>query len=285
MRYLSVLFLVALLAFPTFVHAEEGTTDTATPTGVLVSVTPVSNSGKNELRTTLKVNRDVAKNEVKTLKETQKLALTTMKREFKLELDSKRKELRASISAEKAQFKAQLAVIKDANKKAIAERIDTKLGSINTVRTDRMASALDKMSEFLARLQARVASASSEGEDTTKATAALTSAQTAIDTARAAVVAQAAKTYTADVTDEATLRTQMGGSVTQLITDLKATYDVLNSAKKTLMAAVREVAHLGGIKSDTSTPVSGTPVPSASASPTISTTPVVTEPVSSESAQ
>ncbi len=147
------------------------------------------------------------------------------------------------------------------------------------------------MTGFLNRLQARVDTLSLEGKDTTNAQAALTAAATAIDTAKAAVASQAANTYTAPITtDETTLATTVGGTFQDFKTDLQGVYELIHTAKQTLMKAVREVAKLGGIKSDTSTgSTSGTPVPSVSTttspSPTTSTTPVVTEPVSSQSAQ
>jgi len=285
MKSVLALLLVALLLTPSVVYAEgEDVVTTITPT---VSTT-----------TSLKDIRQKQRQELKTLRETQKTALaqqrnaTDMKvAAFRDELKLKRQEFSASQSALRAQFKANLRLIKDARKKTIVEGIDTKLTQINQKRTDRMADALDKMTGFLNRLQARVDTLTQEGKDTTSAQTALTSAATAIDTAKAAVASQAAKAYTAPITtDETTLGTTVGGTFQQLKTDLQSVYELIHTAKQTLMKAVREVARLGGIKSNTFTgSTSGTPVPSvsttASPSPSLTTTPVVTEPVSSESAQ
>jgi len=117
----------------------------------------------------------------------------------------------------RAEFKARLAEIKDQKKKALVERIDAKLATVNKKHTDRFAKVLNSLQSILDKMT----------EDIDK-----TEAQGAIDTAKAAVEDQAAKTYTITISTEVALRSDVGKVTSQLRLDLMATHKLVIDAKQ-----------------------------------------------------
>lgn len=147
---------------------------------------------------------------------------------------------REQMKAKREEFTKRLTAIRDEKKKAVVERIDTKIATINKNRTDKMAKHLEKMSSILSRLQERLNAAKSLGKDTAAFETALIDASSAIVTSQTAVVQQAAKQYTASITDETTLRTTVGSVVSQLQSDLQTTMQTVVDAKQKLQNTLKE---------------------------------------------
>lgn len=143
------------------------------------------------------------------------------------------------------EFKAKLEQIRDERKKALVERIDDKLEDINEKRTERWSEALEKLSAILTRVEEKLASTSGD-VDKTAANEAISNAKTAIETAQTAVSDQAEKDYTAQITDETTLRNTVGAAFSSLQSDLRATHKITVDAKQAVMNAAKEVRKLQG---------------------------------------
>lgn len=131
---------------------------------------------------------------------------------------------KAAIQAKRDEFKANLQKIKDQRKKLLVENIDAKIAEMNKKTTDRF-------SEVLMRLQTILDNVSSKITDA-KILADVKVAQTAIDTAKTAVDLQAAKAYTAQITNETALKINVGTTVSQFRLDLVAVYKLVVDAKQ-----------------------------------------------------
>lgn len=159
-------------------------------------------------------------------------AATKLKLQMQLIQDQRREaasKAGAVVQAKVDDFKAKLQLIKDQKKKVIVERIDTRLTEVNKNITTRFLDALTRLQTFLDKIKQTITSTSSATVMTD-----ITNAQTAIDTARIAVDAQVAKTYSINITDDFTLRLNVGTTVSQFRQDLVAVYKLVINAKQTV---------------------------------------------------
>lgn len=147
-------------------------------------------------------------------------------------------------TGKKAAFMEKLATIKDAQKKTLVEKIDTRVGEINQKRTTQMSQALMFMNKILTELASKAVLAKTQGHDTTKLNLAITAAQTAVKSAETAVATQAAKEYTITITTESALRTTVGATTRTLQTDLRNTHASVANAKQKVILAVAELLGL-----------------------------------------
>lgn len=137
-----------------------------------------------------------------------------------------REETKAKALERRAQFKTQLQKIKDQRKKALAERIDTKLAEINKKQTTKYLEVLTKLQTFLDKIK--------QSTTDQKVLANITIAQTAIDGAKAAIKIQEAKIYTMEITDDTTLKTNAGAALSLLREDLTIAHDLIVNAKQAM---------------------------------------------------
>jgi len=156
-----------------------------------------------------------------------------LKQQMQLVQDQKQAEIakiandaKAAIQAKRAEFTAKLQTIKDQNKKAIVERIDTRLTQINTNQTEKYTQVIGQLQTFLDKM-------SITASGTAKMTE-ITTAQNAIDTAKAAVSAQAEKAYTMAITDDTALKLNAGTIVDQFRQDINSVYGLVLNAKQTI---------------------------------------------------
>lgn len=135
---------------------------------------------------------------------------------------------KAAISAKREEFKLRLQAIKDQRKKLLMERIDAKIAEVNKNQTDRYTEALNKLQSFLDKFN----KSATEAGKLSDVLADITAAQTAIDTARTAVDAQAANTYAITITDDLTLKVNAGKIMSQFRLDLVAVHKLVVDAKQ-----------------------------------------------------
>lgn len=135
-----------------------------------------------------------------------------------------RDEAKAMVQAKREEFKTRLQTIKDQRKKTLVERIDAKIVEVNKNQTTRFTEVLSRLQTFLDKINKLITG--------TTVSADVTAAQTAIDEAKTAVEAQAAKSYTMTITDDTTLKLNAGTTVSQFRQDLVATYKLVIDAKQ-----------------------------------------------------
>ena len=160
------------------------------------------------------------------------------------------KETREQMKEKMEAFRARIKTIKDERKQMLTARIADKIASSNARLTNKMDKALDHLTDILVRVNNRAAAFKTEGKDTTALDAAIVAAEGAIATAKTAVSDQAAKEYSANITDDLTLRNTIGQMVSGLRLDLQAVHKLVIDAKRFVAAAISEAAKLGGIRND-----------------------------------
>jgi len=156
-------------------------------------------------------------------------------------IQTAREKLQLELKAKREAFTTRVSQIKDQKKKELVQRIDNRITTVNTNRTTEMSRNLQLMSNLLAKLEVRVLLLSS---DTSQAQAAIADAKEVIVKAREAVGIQTARTYTATITDDANLKTAVTATAKQFEVDIKATHQLVVSARQAIMGVIREVAKI-----------------------------------------
>jgi chromosome segregation ATPase len=246
MKKLLFLFAFVLLAAPTVTFAEDSGTIPNTPPPL-----PNTTGGPGHDRPVLKQEKEGMMNTIQEKRgemHTNVQQFKAMQTNLQPTIQAEREAMKQQFQARRDEFKQKIATLKDEKKKTTAELVNTKLTSINQKRTDQMSQNLKKLQEILTKIKTKSDAAGAAGKDVSSVNAAITAAQTAIDNAKTAVAAQAAKDYTPQVTDTATLRQAMGTSAKQLESDLNAAHKTVVNAKTALYAAAKAlVAITGGI--------------------------------------
>lgn len=151
---------------------------------------------------------------------------------------------RENAAQKRQEMKKRLEVIRDEKKKVAVERIDTKIVNMNKNHTERFMAVLDKLQSILNRVSQKASEVKANGKDTAVLDSSIVSAQAAIDSAKAAVLAQATKTYAIQISDEATLRNSVGTTVSQFRKDLRDVHKTVVEAKQSVQKAVSELARI-----------------------------------------
>src|SRR3989338_10619687 len=117
---------------------------------------------------------------------------------------------------------------KDQKKAQAAERINAELANINQRKTTELSHKLDKLTEILGRVSER---AKDSTVSSTLVNEAISKAQTALDSAKAAVATQQAKSYSIVDSTETTVRADAKSGRNSLFKDLKATFQAVLSVR------------------------------------------------------
>lgn len=156
------------------------------------------------------------------------------------------KETRDQMKEKMEAFKAQIRSIKDERKQILTERITDKIASSNARLTNKMDKALDHLTQILTRVKNRSTDFKAQGKDTTALDQAISAAEAAIAEGKNAVDAQGAKEYTANITNESTLRNTIGQMVSGFRLDLQAVHKLVIDARQAIAKAIMEAAKLRG---------------------------------------
>lgn len=210
----KLLALIVPVLFLTVVGTSSAittTTESAQATLPTISTTPITSTSAR-----LPLPNDEAasklKQQIQILQEQKKTAITQI-----------RDDARVAIQAKRDEFKAHLLLIKDEKRKALVEKIDTKLSDVNASQSARFTEILTRLQGFLDKINKTTAQPN--------VLAGIAAAQTAIDTAKTAVAAQAGKVYTMNIVDDTTLKANAGVTVSQFRLDIMAVYKLVVDAK------------------------------------------------------
>ena len=125
---------------------------------------------------------------------------------FKQELESKKAEDKAKIDEMKAILKAKIESFKDEGKKAKVGSIANNLTEANAKITERSSELVNKLETALLAIESRSDKAAVSGADVANVRSLITTAESAISSARTAITEQAGKTYSIEIKDEATAK-------------------------------------------------------------------------------
>lgn len=153
--------------------------------------------------------------------------------------------------AHRAELQTKLAKIRDANKVRLVEKIDGSVADLNKRTTDHYLNVLDQINSVLTRVIAKTDKVQTEGKDVAVVRAKITLAQTAIASAKTKVQAQAAKTYTINVTTDATLKRAVQTVRKALHDDLVLVRDAVRAAHEAVKQAIVALANLAGESTST----------------------------------
>jgi len=149
-----------------------------------------------------------------------------------------RMELKEKMASRAAALKEKLQAFKDKVKAQRVENINDRLITINQNRTDQMMSVLDRLTEFVDKIQNRIDNATGENLDKNPAKDALANAKVKIEAAKEAVTAQSEKDYTIALNTEATVKVDAQESRDTLHKDLKTVHDLVVEARKAVVEAL-----------------------------------------------
>lgn len=168
---------------------------------------------------------------------------------FKENIKENRASLSAEIKAKRDEFKLKLQTIRDTRKQEKVDRVNSRLPEINKKRTDEMTAILDRLQNVLGRIEEKVKQGNQSNQGNLLAL--ITTAQSAIDAARATVLTQSQKTYVVTITTEGELRITVGQTVSGMEQDLRLTREKVISARKAVKDAFAELMRLKGEKEAT----------------------------------
>lgn len=184
------------------------------------------------------------------------MGILKMQREFDDGVEASKAAALQYYQIYKTAFQQKIVSIKDTRKQALVDKLNTNCQNINTQRTDKMTTMLGKLSQILVNVTNREASAAASGKDTSGVDTAVTAAQAAIADAQAAVTAQAGVNCTITITStaSATLKADVGKTVSGLTASLQVVYAKVVAAKKAVGDAIRALALLTGESLEQVTP-------------------------------
>lgn len=155
----------------------------------------------------------------------------------KKQIEAVREEAKKAAETRRAELKDKISKLRDEKKKQIATRLDQQMARLNARWTDHFNNILNRLSEILSKVELRTSKAETSGKDVAAVKTAIQNAKTAIVTARAAVEAQAKKTYTATFSSEKELGAAFKAVKEQLKTDL---FGLRDGAMKSAREAVQD---------------------------------------------
>jgi len=153
---------------------------------------------KNQGATTTRATRDALKEKAQATREEAKEKMETQREEAKKRMEVAREEAKTRMETRREELKQRLSDIRDTQKQQRAERIAKQFDKLNQKWTDHFIKLLDRYDAITEKIQDRADIAEGAGKDIAATTAAIQSAKATINTARTAIIAQTAKTYTID---------------------------------------------------------------------------------------
>lgn len=256
----------AILLAASVAFANEEVTIDAQVTGAVTTkpiemrTRPVATTTRAEIKNTVRENTEGARTEAK-------LKVQTLREEAKQKIETAREAAKERMKSQREKAKQRLSDIRDKAKQQMAERIANQFDTLNKKWTDHFIQQLEHYSDVLLKIEERANIASTSGKDIQATTAAIVSAKTSIETARTAVIAQAAKTYvlnTASVTTTVAtttasgqdqlmkgLRTEFQNLHKALFKDLTLLRDgVMKNARTAVQSALQTLSQIPGVDDD-----------------------------------
>lgn len=184
---------------------------------------------REEIKGRMEDTREKAKNRIEATREEIKARMEKQREEVKTRMEATREEAKARMEKQREKTTERLSHIQDKKKQQMAERLSEQFEKINEKWTDRFMERLDRYDDILKKIQDRATIALGVGKDVTATTLAIQSAKTTIASARTAVIAQAAKTYTLDpLTIPVTTATTTPNGQSELTKSLRTSFQNLH---------------------------------------------------------
>lgn len=160
---------------------------------------------------------------------------------------AERIQLKESIQETRQEFRQRLTQIRDARKKAIAERINARMCEVIKNRAAAMGRHLQTMTNILTRVEEKAAAQKANGVNVSTVEAAVSAAKAAIAAAQSAVDALAtAQCGLAISGQDDQLGTEVSQNLKQLRDQIKSVHNQVQAARKATSSAVQALAKILG---------------------------------------
>lgn len=194
-----------------------------------LSATTTRNARVETARERLKVSREEMKERIETRHEEAKTRIEAAREEAKTRMETRREEVKQRLSG-----------IRDRAKQQRAEHLAEQFDRLNKKWTDHFMQLLDRYGTIVLKIQERADTAAANGKDTAAVKTSLQSAQTAIENARDAIVAQAAKAYTLDTSSLTAEAATAGGDQSELVSSFRTAFQDLHKSLFNDLFALRD---------------------------------------------
>lgn len=165
--------------------------------------------------------------------------------EFRNRIENKKEELKKKLEQNRIELKNRLRVIKNEQKQKIVERIYEQIAKLNEIMTDHYLSVIENLEIILEKIENRTAKAKFNGKNVELAETAIAQAKTLIENAKDAIKNQAEKVYEPPkITDEQSLRLEVGKLRNQLHQDLKSVEQEVKNARDAIKEAALQLAKI-----------------------------------------
>lgn len=221
---LAWLFLMVITVYPVIAIDDTDTSNTG----------GLTQEAQSRIKPIQPLKRDTA-TDTAAKRESLKRNLETAKQNVSERLSA----LKEKMASREAALKAKLEAFKDRKKAEIADRININLNRINQNQTDQMIKHLERMSNILDKLEARVNQSRPDIKDPAAARQAIGKARSAVASASALASAQTEKDYTLQIFSENRVRRDAKNQRDALHSDLKALREAVREAKKAVADAIR----------------------------------------------
>jgi hypothetical protein len=191
---------------------------------------------REDFQVTLKERKASTSLIIKEKRENMIQAVQEKREIFKDEIMSLREENKIKIEEKRTQLKNNLEVIKDEKKKIRIENVSKYISDLSVKFTAKSTTVIDKIEAALLAIESRTDKVNLTGVDVSAVRSLISSADTAIADARAALTNQISKTYTVTGTDEATIKTSLQSNRDLLKKDI----EIVNTKIKAAHEAIRK---------------------------------------------
>jgi DNA repair exonuclease SbcCD ATPase subunit len=198
----------------------------------------------------LKEEREQNREEIKTQFEAMIEATKQEREEFRTEVKNNQEEIKSKITSMRADLKEEIKKIKDENKKVITESIVNNLNELNIKLTTSFTEKITQIETVLVSVESRISKAEIRGIDVSSAKTEAGRAKQAITIARDAISLQMLKTYEVNITDEATLKTEMKRVRDLFSTDIKTVRETVRLAHQAVKNTAVALAQIPKIDDD-----------------------------------
>lgn len=167
--------------------------------------------------------------------------------DHKVKVASFSAERKAKVASKEAELKNKLSLFRDKKKASLVEKINHRLLQINSKSTTHFQEMIDKMNKIVERLETKIATEEANGADVTSIRNAVSEAKAAITAAQTAVDTQTEKDYSVVVSTETKVSEDARLAKNNLHNDLKTTHDLMVTARQSLAKAISTAqSNLGG---------------------------------------
>ena len=166
------------------------------------------------------------------------MSIDAQRAEFKKTFDLKKEEMKKGIEASREKLKTDILKIKDAKKQVTVQNIITKIADLNTRAVTNLDNLITNIEDNISKIEIKANEEEAKGTDMTNTRALIVKARASVSVAKAAILSQSTKIYTANITTENALQGTMRKVKESLNTDITTLREKVRTAHRLTKDAV-----------------------------------------------